>query len=57
MKLSSSCEIFVLSWSLLSDGSLVKEEYVGVTYEMGEEGEEGSILNWNEWVEREVGKR
>ena len=29
---------------LLSDGSLVKVEYVGVTVEMGEGGEGSSIL-------------
>ena len=39
MKLSSSCGICVLSWSLLLDGSLVEGEYVGATYEMGEGGE------------------
>ena len=33
----------------LSDGSLVKGEYVGVTYEMGEEDKESSILTW-EWM-------
>ena len=47
MKLSSSCDICVLSWSLLSDDLLVRVEYVGVTREMGR-GERGSILTW-EW--------
>ena len=32
---------------LLSDGSLVKGEYVGVTIEMGEAGEGVSILTWD----------
>ena len=44
MKLSNSCDICVWSWSLLSDGSLVRGEYMGVTYEMREEGEGGPIL-------------
>ena len=44
MKLSSSCDICVWSGSLLSDGSLVTGEYMGVTSEMGEGGEGGSIL-------------
>ena len=48
MKLSSSCDICVLSWSLLSDDSLVRGEYVGVACEMGEGGERGSISTW-EW--------
>ena len=46
MKLSSSCDIYVLSESLLSDGSLVRGEYMGVTFEMGEGGEWGSIMTW-----------
>ena len=41
MKLSSSCEIRVFSESLLSDGSLNRGEYMGVTFEMGERGEWG----------------
>ena len=49
MKLSSSYDIYVLSWSLLSDGSLVKGEYVAVTNELGEGGEECLILTW-EWM-------
>ena len=38
----------MISWSLLSGGSLVRGEYVGVTCEMKEGGERGSILTW-EW--------
>ena len=41
--------MWYLAWSLLSDGSLVKGEYVGVTYEMGEGGEGGSFLTWK-WM-------
>ena len=44
MKLSSSCDICVRSLSLLSDDSLVRGEYVGVTCEI-EEGGEG-IFTW-----------
>ena len=43
MKLSSSGDICVLTELLLSDGSLVKREYMGVTFEM-EEGGEGSSI-------------
>ena len=46
MKLSSLCVICVFSESLLSDGSLVRGEYMGVTFEMGEGGEGDSILTW-----------
>ena len=46
MKSSSSCDICVLSESFLSDGSLVRGEYMGVTFEMGEGGEGGSFLTW-----------
>ena len=47
MKLSSSCDTCV--WSVLLYGSLVRGEYMGVTYEMGEGGERGSVLTW-EWM-------
>ena len=47
MKLSSSCDICVLSWPLLSDDSLVGGEYAGVACEMGEGGEKGAILTWD----------
>ena len=47
MKLSSSCGICVFSQSLLSDGSLVRGEYIGFTFEMEEGGEGGSILTWD----------
>ena len=49
MRLSSSCDICVWSSSLLSDGLLVRGDYMGVTYEMGEGGERGSFLTW-EWI-------
>ena len=49
MKLSSSCDACVWSESFLTDGSLIRWEYMGVTYEMGEGGEGGSILTW-EWI-------
>ena len=44
MKLSSSCDFCVFTELLLSEGSLVKGEYVGVTLEIEEGGEGGSIL-------------
>ena len=44
MKLSSSSDICLASESLISDGSLVRGEYTGVTYEMEEGGERGSTL-------------
>ena len=46
MKLSSSGDDCVAIELLLSDASLVKGEYMGVIFEMGERGEEGSVLNW-----------
>ena len=36
----------MFSQSLLSDGSLVRGEYMVVTIEMGEGGEGSSILTW-----------
>ena len=38
-KLSSLYDICVFSESLLSDGSLVRGEYMGVTFELEEGGE------------------
>ena len=44
MKLIFSCDICVFSESLLSNGSLVRGEYRGVTFEMKEGGEGGSFF-------------
>ena len=49
MKFSSSGYNCVLLGLLFSDGSLVKGEYMGVTFVMEEGGEEGSIFTWK-WI-------
>ena len=46
MKLSSSCDICVFPESLLSDGSMVRAEYMGVTFEMGQGREGGFNFTW-----------
>ena len=51
--LSSSCDICVLSWSLLSDDLLVRVEYVGVTCEIGQGGKR---FNFDLGMERLKGR-
>ena len=54
IRLLSSYEICVVSGELLLERSFVKEEYVGVTWEIWETVEGESVWDW-EWMGRKGG--